>query len=120
MGLRAGILYLKTDSTMYDAKGEFTYNLGQNKREPIVGADGIHDYAETPQPAFIEGAITDSSGLDLKTLTTLKDVTATLELANGKTILIPNAYYAGEGNVKTKEAEITVKFVSSSGPGREL
>jgi hypothetical protein len=118
-GLRAGILYLQVNGKMYDAKGEFEYNLGLPKRTSIVGADGVHGFCEEPQESYISGAITDAPELSLDDLVKIKDATATLSLANGKTILIPGATYAGEGTVKTKEAEIGVKFIGS-GPGREV
>lgn len=109
---RAGRIYFRVDGVQYDAKGEFTYNLGQDKREAIVGADGVHGYKETPQVAFVEGAITDSADLDLDALSLSDNVTVTLELVTGKTIVLANAWFAGEGSVKTGEAEISVRFES--------
>lgn len=107
---RAGVIYLKIDGALQEAKGEFTYNLGLPKREGIVGADSVHGYKETVQVPFIEGAITDRADLSLKSLQTLDGVTVTLELNNGKTIVLREAWYAGDGNVKTGEAEIAVRF----------
>ncbi|MGD9638384.1 MAG: phage tail tube protein [Alphaproteobacteria bacterium] len=107
---RAGTIYLKVDGTLRDAKGDFTYNLGKSKREAIIGADGVHGYKETPQVPFIEGAITDDSDLDLANFVTQDDVTVTLELANGKTIVLSDAWYASEGDVTTSEGEIKVRF----------
>lgn len=107
---RAGIIYLKIDGVLQEAKGEFTYNLGLPKREGIVGADAVHGFKETVQVPYIEGAITDRADLSLKTFQTLDGVTVTLELNNGKTITLRDAWYAGDGNVKTGEAEIAVRF----------
>lgn len=109
---RAGRVYLKVDGTQYDAKGDFSYNLGNDKREAIVGADGIHGYKETPQVAFIEGAITDAPELDLDKLTQADNITVTLELVTGKTIVLANAWFASEGGVTTGEGEIAVRFES--------
>lgn len=109
---RAGRIYLKLDGSQQDAKGEFTYNLGNDLREAIIGADGVHGYKETPQVAFIEGAITDRSDLDLDALAQSDNITVTLELANGKTIVLSNAWFASEGSVTTGEAEIAVRFES--------
>lgn len=109
---RAGRVYLKIDGTQYDAKGDFSYNLGNDKRDAIVGADGIHGYKETPQVAFIEGAVTDAPELDLDKLTQADNITVTLELVTGKTIVLPNAWFAGEGGVTTSEGEIAVRFES--------
>lgn len=109
---RAGKIYLKIDGELRDAKGSFSYNLGNDKRDPITGADGIHGYKETPQVAFIEGAITDSDDLNVESMVTQDNVTVTLELVNGKTIVLSNAWFAGEGTVTTEEGEITVRWES--------
>ena len=111
---RAGRVYLKIDGALHDAKGSFSYNLGRDKRDGIVGADGIHGYKETPQIPYIEGAITDRGDLDLDALARQDNVTVTLELVNGKTIVLANAWYAGEGTVTTGEAEIAVRWESRS------
>ena len=111
---RAGIIYVKVDGKQYDAKGAYTYNLGKPKRDAIIGADGVHGYKETPQVAFIEGAVTDSDELDLATLVTADNVTVTLELNNGKIITLSRAWFAGDGTASTEEAEIPIRFESKS------
>ncbi len=108
----AGILFLKIDGELYQVKGGFTYNLGVPTREFIPGSEG---FKETEQAAFIEGEITDHPELDLKRLVSFDGVTATLELANGKVFLLRNAWYAGDGNVSSEEANITVKFEAANG-----
>lgn len=110
--LRAGKIFIKINGELRDAKGDYTYNLGKPKRDAIIGSDGIHGYKETPQVAFIEGAITDARALSLADLATVDDATVTLELANGKTIVLSSAWFAGEGSVTTGEAEISVRFES--------
>ena len=109
---RAGRIFVKVDGKQYDAKGDFSYSLGLPKREAIVGADGVHGYKETPQVSFIEGAFTDSTDLDLATLQQIDNATVTLELANGKIVVLSNAWYASEGNVSTGEGEIPARFES--------
>jgi len=107
---RGGIMYLKVNGGIMDAKGEFTYNLGKPKREAIIGADTVHGYKETPQTPFIEGEITDRADLDLAALCDTVDATITLELANGKVITLRDAWYAGEGTGNTEEGNIAVRF----------
>lgn len=107
---RAGVVYFKADGQIYDAKGNFTYNLGTPKREAIIGADVVHGYAEKIKVPFIEGEITDRGSLDVAAFQKLTNVTATLELANGKVVVLRNAWYAGEGDIKTEEANIAVRF----------
>lgn len=107
---RAGLIQVQVGGVIQDAKGSWTYNLGNPKRETIIGADGVHGFKETPQPKFIEGAITDRGNLDLAALTSTIGATVTLQLSNGKTIVLGNAWYAGEGTASTEEAEIPVRF----------
>lgn len=107
---RGGIIQVQIDGEIQDAKGVFSYNLGAPKRETIVGADGVHGYKETPQPGFIEGAITDRGNLDLEALVNITDATITLTLANDKTITMGPAWFSGDGTVTTDEGEIQVRF----------
>ena len=105
-----GIIFFKVDGELFQAKGEFSYNLGQPKREAIVGQDNTHGFKELPQVAMIEGSITDSDELDLESFVTIRDATVTLELANGKIISLKEAFFAADGNVSSSEGEIEVRF----------
>lgn len=111
---RAGFIQVQVQGEVQDAKGAFTYNLGRPKREAIIGADGVHGYKEMPQVPFIEGAITDRGSLDLAALANGKDQTITLTLANGKLIMLRDAWFAGEGTVSTEEGEISVRWEGSN------
>lgn len=105
-----GILFLKINGVQYRAKGNFSYNIGKPKREAVVGADGVHGYKEMPQTSFIEGEITDGKDLDLAALVTMDNVTATLEISNGKVIAVYEGWYAGEGTGNTEEGNIGLRI----------
>lgn len=109
-----GVIQVQIDGEIYDAKGDFTYNLGRNKRESVLGADRLHGFKETPQVASLEGKITDRQTLNVSTLLELKDATVTLTLANGKTVVFRNAFYAGDGNIGTGEGEIDFRIEAAS------
>ncbi|MHC1701802.1 MAG: phage tail tube protein [Humidesulfovibrio sp.] len=109
---RGGKIYLKKDGVLFEAVGEFSYNLGIPKRNSLGGADlETQGYSEEYQENFIEGAIRDSADLDLKAFLSFDNATVTLELSTGKTIVQSNAWYAGDGGVKTKEGEIAFRSV---------
>ncbi|WP_431282722.1 phage tail tube protein [Humitalea sp. 24SJ18S-53] len=108
--MRAGTITFKVNGAQQDAKGVFTYNLGKPKLTAIVGADRVHGFSSAVQVPFIEGMITDSSDLDVASLLSLRDGTVTLDLANGKTIILRTASYAGEGNITTEQGEIAVRY----------
>jgi hypothetical protein len=109
-----GIISLKINGDMYFAKGNFTYNLGKPKKEGVVGSDRVHGYKEVPQVPFIEGEITDRNELNLEDVVTLDDATVTLELANGKVIMLREGWYAGEGTGNTEEGNIALRIEGMS------
>lgn len=106
-----GILFLKVNGVQFKAKStSWTLNYGSNKKEMVVGVDGVHGYKELPVVPFLEGMITDDSNLDVKALIGLSDVTGTLELANGKVYVIRNAVFAGDTDITTEEGEIPFRL----------
>ncbi len=107
---KGGIIQVQVAGVVQDAAGAFSYNLGRNIREALVGQDRVHGYVEKPQVAFIEGEITDRGNLDLATLVDTTNTTITLELANGKVVMLRNAWFAGEGSGETESGKITVRF----------
>lgn len=110
MSRRGGMIQVQVNGVLYDAKGDFTYNLGRPKNEAIIGTDGVHGFKATPQVAFIEGEVTDRGDLDVDALVRLEGATVTLLLANGKVIALSNAWYAGEGTGNTGEGNLAVRF----------
>ena len=106
----AGFISLAVNGVIQQAKGSFTYNIGKVKREAIVGADRVHGFKAMPQVPFIDGEITDRQDLDVEALMDLDEVTITLSLANGKTILLEDAWYAADGDIATEEANIQFRF----------
>jgi len=107
---RAGIISVQINGEIQDAAGDFEYNLGAVKREALIGVDKVHGFKETPQVAFIAGSVRDRKTLDVKTLAVTEDATVTLQLANGKVVVLRNAWFAGDGTVKVDEATIEVRF----------
>ncbi len=111
---KGGTIQLQVAGVLLDALGSFSYNLGHPMREDIVGSDRVHGYTEKPQVAFIEGEITDRGTLDLGALIDTTLATVTLSLANGKTIMLRDAWYAGDGTGNTEGGNVAVKFCSAS------
>lgn len=110
--LRAGRIEFKIDGQRLDAKGSFTYGLGQDSREAVIGSDGVHGFKATPQVAFIEGEITDHPLLSYSDLVRVDGVTVTLRLGNQKSIILNEAWFAGEGQGQTEDANLAVRFES--------
>lgn len=110
MSRRSGKLFIKVDGALYDAVGSFTYNLGADKREGQVGPDGVHGFKVMPQIPYIEGEFRDGQNVDVQKLLEIEDATVTLELANGKVIVLKDAWYAADGDIGTEDGNIQVRF----------
>lgn len=108
-----GIIRLRLNGVLKKAKGDFSYNMGANKREMKAGADGVHGYVEMIQIPFIEGAITDESEVNVNDILNFTGEVV-LELNNGKTVVLSNAVYASEGGIGTAEGEIEARFEGMS------
>lgn len=108
----SGKIIVKADGVVYRAGGAFSYNLGHDKRETIMGPDGSSVVKLTPQVPFIEGEVFDYNTFDITAVLDAQDVVVTLELANGKVISLAEAYFAGEGTVSTEESKLPVRWES--------
>lgn len=106
----AGIIQVQVNGQVFDAKGNFTTNLGRPLREAIVGSDRVHGFKETPQVAFVEGEFTDRGNLDRAALVSLVEATVTVKFNNGKLFVLRDAWYAGDGTSNTEESNMAVRF----------
>jgi hypothetical protein len=115
-----GIINLKVDGQLYKAKGAFDYDLGIPKKEAVVGMDGTHGYKELPQVSYIEGTITDQSDISFEDLAKITGATVTLELGNGKVIVLREAFFASNSKANSEEGEIEARFESAAGQAEEI
>ena len=110
MPTRYGIIQFQIDGEVYQAVGNFTYNVGGEDRETQMGADGLHGYSVQRQAAHIEGEIREHSTLDLNAVKHARNATVTLELAGGKTIVLADAFQVNEMDANTEEGNIPIRF----------
>ncbi|MFC0683095.1 phage tail tube protein [Novosphingobium clariflavum] len=112
--LIAGFAFITIDGTSYAIAGEGTYRISTNKRETLIGQDGVHGYSETPTAGMISWQGRDSGALSITDLNDAVDVTVQLELANGKNVIARNAWRAGDPvEVSSENATFNVVFESA-------
>lgn len=105
-----GTCYLKIDGTQYALRGNLEISPNLSTRSGVAGMDGIHGYTEKPKVPYVSGDLTDLGGLSITTLHAIDDATITVELANGKTYVLSNAWYADDPNIKADEGTVPFKF----------
>ena len=115
MSALGGIIRLAYNGKQLQAKGNFEYDLGEPVATGVAGADAVHGYTEEIVIPMIEGVITDSADLDLAELASIRTATVTLELNNGKTVVLREAWWASGSKGSTEAGEIPCKFEGKSG-----
>lgn len=106
----AGVAYLTVDGTNYMLAGDFTYSVSKVSRETLVGQDRVHGYSEKPVAGKMSCSVRDAGGLSVASFNAMTNVTVTVELANGKTIIGRNMWTVEPQEVKTAEAIFEVKW----------
>ena len=106
-----GLFYLKVNGRIImTTEGEFTYNLGKPKRSAEKnGALGVAGFVAEAQIPYIDGEIYDKKDVDVESILTMEEATVTLELYNGKTVILSRAAYCGDGEFNTK-GRLKVRF----------
>jgi hypothetical protein len=110
-----GVAYIKWDGRQLAARGKWKSNILPTKREGVAGQDGVHGFKEMPRVPVIMGDVSYVEGCSVEELHNIKDATITLELANGKTHVLRNAWFSDESEVDTEEGSFPVKFEGISG-----
>ena len=110
-----GICHLKIQGKQYTAgDGEFSFSVGGLKREAKLSSSGVAGFVAKPQVPFVEGELILTRELDVAELFGVEDATLTLELYSGKTVVIHNAYFAGDGEGSTN-GTLKVRFEGLKG-----
>jgi len=110
-----GIISIKVNGIVQLAAGEFTFHDGSAKLEGVAGVDAVHGYVEKPQVPYLEGTITDRRELDFPALKAIRNGDISIEFANGKVGQLSEAWWAGDGEVKSDKGEIPVRFEGMRG-----
>lgn len=106
-----GKLHLKVAGVVMLARGSFSYSVGGFEAEEVMGLDGMHGVTERPIPGSIEGEISDDGSVDMKALQGARDVTVSLSLNNGKTIVGTGMALVGQLTENADEGSIPLRFV---------
>ena len=107
-----GVICLKVNGKLYFATGDFKYGGGEIKRTEKLAHQGVLVFTGETTAAFIEGVIV-KKDIGLKDIADIQDATITLDLPDGKTFTLYQAFSTNEKGIEasTEKGEISVKFV---------
>ena len=115
---QVGLVSLRVNGDVLRIKGNVTYGLGGQVREPVNGQTGLIGFQVAQMGAFIEVESLDADDVDLGALQNMQDATITCQLRNGKTVVVSEASVVGRIEVSGEDGGFTVRF---EGPnGREI
>ena len=106
----AGIAYIKVDGRQFAARGNWTVSARLTERTGIAGQDGVHGYMEVPRVPYIEGDISTTQEFSVEDISGIADATVQVDLANGKSYVLRNAWQAGAVDINTHDGLAKVKF----------
>ena len=99
------------DGVIYYGNGVFKYGAGFMKREAVMHSSGFAGFKETPMTAYISGELIDNENLELADIAGMKNSTITLDLANGKQVVLRGAYSTNDNGLEVDtDGKITIKF----------
>lgn len=105
-----GLIEVLVNGERLSARGNWTFSAGTETREGIAGSDRVHGFKSVPRVPFIEGEITDRANFRMQAAARVEDATVILRLANGKAMVLRNAWAAGEWTGNTEEGNVSVRF----------
>jgi hypothetical protein len=106
----AGTAFISVDGQTYMLAGDLSYDPSTVARESLVGQDRVHGYSEKPKTGKISGKLRDAGGLSVAAFNAMTNVTVTLELANGKTVVGRNMWTVDAQAVETAEGTFEVTW----------
>lgn len=87
-----GVLAILVDGVQYEARGNFQVTGMTVKRTGVAGQDGVHGFIEEPIVPSIKGDWSIGNQLSLVALEAITDATAQINLANGMSYILTDAW----------------------------
>jgi len=115
MSKLGGIFHLRIDTKLYQAgEGAFTFSPGGIKREAKLSSSGVAGFTAKPIVPFVDGELILSKELEISDLQKADNVTVTLDLYSGKTFILREAFFVGEGEAST-DGTLKIRFEGKTG-----
>ncbi len=111
----AGTAYFKLDAQQFDLRGNCRVNMAAFQREGVVGLDRVHGFKQTPVIPYIEVELSDQPTLSLANLMGVSVGTVTVELINGKTYVLREAYCATAVELNVDDGMFQIRFEGAKG-----
>lgn len=112
-----GRVFIKVNGEQLAVRANVTSNIGQTvNRETVTGVDSVHGFMESPIAPYLQADLTERPAFSLADLNGVSEATVTAELADGRTLILRDAWQVGELERNANEGSISsVRFEGLSG-----
>ena len=111
----AGTAYITMDGSQLALRGNLTVSLSRVERSGIAGLDRTHGYMEKPRVQYIEGDITLVEGFSVEDLDNIVDATIVVQLANGKSYSLFEAWTKAAHEINAEQGQVRVRWEGMDG-----
>jgi len=91
---------------------EIRFMPSDEKREPLMGIDGNLAQQVTYQPVWIEAQLRYTRDVKWNDVFKAENATVTLELVDGSSWEMAEAFYAGDSEVEVKDGKVAARWVA--------
>ena len=109
-----GLLAIIVDGKTYEARGNFQISGVTVKRTGVAGQDGVHGYIEEPIVPSIKGDWSIGNQLSLVALEAITNATAQVNLANGMSYILVDAWTVSAFVIDAHDGKVMVELEGMS------
>ena len=109
-----GVLAILVDGKQYEARGNFQVTGMTVKRTGVAGQDGVHGFIEEPIVPTIKGDWSIGNQLSLVALEAITNATAQVNLANGMSYILVDAWTVSAFVIDAHDGKVMVELEGMS------
>ena len=109
-----GVLAILVDGKQYEARGNFNVTGVTVKRTGVAGQDGVHGFIEEPIVPTIKGDWSIGNQLSLVALEAITNATAQVNLANGMSYILVDAWTVSAFVIDAHDGKVMVELEGMS------
>jgi hypothetical protein len=111
----AGTSTLTVDGRAYRIGDAIKVSIDAFEREGVVGLSGVGGYIERNRVPFIEATVLTDGDFSTEELNAITDATVKVDLANGKSYVLRNAWSAMPAEIDAAAGTCPVRFEGMQG-----
>ena len=105
-----GTASFRSDGVQYALRGDCMVSPSPFERTGQAGMDGVHGFTEQHRVPFISVTLSTTPDLSTEALDNIDDQTVQVDLVNGRSYMLRNAWCKAGLEINTAQGSIAVRF----------